>query len=125
METNLIGAKIMRFKLIFFFLLLIISSELSAQENQNNQVLSSVNGRFVFGQVSDFRRDQYLLDTQTGRLWQIVETENKQQILQPVLFSSIDGTRTLLPEDPEIQIQRIQEIWDKNKVNDLPEENKK
>lgn len=26
-------------------------------------------GRFVLGQLSGFRRDQYLLDTQTGRVW--------------------------------------------------------
>lgn len=30
-------------------------------------------GRFVFGQISDYRRDQYMLDTQTGRLWKIVQ----------------------------------------------------
>ncbi|MDE2106171.1 MAG: hypothetical protein KGL39_53620 [Patescibacteria group bacterium] len=36
------------------------------------KVLQSPGGRFVFGQVSEFRRDQYMLDTQTGRLWAIV-----------------------------------------------------
>lgn len=35
------------------------------------KILSSSGGRFVFGQISDFRRDQFMLDTQTGRLWQI------------------------------------------------------
>jgi len=34
--------------------------------------LSSVQGRFVFGQISEYRRDQYMLDTATGRLWQKV-----------------------------------------------------
>ena len=34
-------------------------------------VLSAPGGRFVFGQVSDAARHQYLLDTQTGRLWSI------------------------------------------------------
>ena len=32
-------------------------------------VLSAAGGRFVFGQISEYRRDQYLLDTLTGRLW--------------------------------------------------------
>jgi len=32
-------------------------------------VLSASGGRYVFGQISSFRRDQFLLDTQTGRLW--------------------------------------------------------
>jgi hypothetical protein len=31
--------------------------------------LSATGGRYVFGQISESRRDQYLLDTQTGRLW--------------------------------------------------------
>lgn len=29
-------------------------------------------GRYVIGQVSDIRADQYLLDTKTGRVWQLV-----------------------------------------------------
>jgi len=32
-------------------------------------VLAAPGGRYVFGQISDWRRDQYLLDTQSGRLW--------------------------------------------------------
>jgi len=31
--------------------------------------LSAAGGRYVFGQISESRRDQYMLDTQTGRLW--------------------------------------------------------
>lgn len=41
------------------------------------QILKSENGRFVFGQISDWRRDQYMLDTQTGRLWKIVSRNYK------------------------------------------------
>ena len=37
----------------------------------DQRILASPNGRFVFGQVSDFRSDQYMLDTQTGQLWKI------------------------------------------------------
>lgn len=35
-------------------------------------VLSTAGGRYVFGQVSSARRDQFMLDTQTGQLWQLV-----------------------------------------------------
>lgn len=35
-------------------------------------VLSATGGRFVYGQVSAFGRDQFMLDTQDGRLWRIV-----------------------------------------------------
>lgn len=34
--------------------------------------LSTTQGRFVFGQISEYRRDQYVFDTATGRLWQKV-----------------------------------------------------
>jgi hypothetical protein len=36
------------------------------------KTLASPGGRYIFGQVSDFRSDQYMLDTQTGRLWRVV-----------------------------------------------------
>jgi hypothetical protein len=41
-------------------------------QREPGSVLSSQGGRYVFGQISPMRRDQYMLDTQTGRLWQIV-----------------------------------------------------
>ena len=34
--------------------------------------LSAPGGRYVFGQISSARRDQFMLDTQTGQLWQVV-----------------------------------------------------
>jgi hypothetical protein len=63
-----------------------------------NKSLSAENGRFVFGQISEFRRDQYMLDTKTGRLWRtavtsIGEGENKQEItlLEPILYVGPEG----------------------------------
>lgn len=64
-----------------------------------NKNLSSENGRFIFGQISEYRRDQYMLDTKTGRLWMIIGTsigegESKQEIplLRPVLYVGPDNT---------------------------------
>ncbi len=37
-----------------------------AQKKQN---VGSTGGRFQIVQISDFRRDQFLIDTNTGRLW--------------------------------------------------------
>ena len=67
------------------------------------KTLSTTNGRFVFGQISDFRSDQYMLDTQTGRLWQIVERTDEKgvstgRVLQVVPFVSVEGKLFLLPE---------------------------
>ena len=85
--------------------ILLLSVSATAQEPVKVQppaqkVLSSSSGRFVFGQISDFRRDQFLLDTQTGRLWQMVssgEGENARLVLQPVRFVGADGEYTLAP----------------------------
>lgn len=72
------------------------------------KVLSNSSGRYVFGQISEYRRDQYMLDTQTGRLWQIVTRKGKNpdgsestgdgfSILDPVPYSNIDGKLDLVP----------------------------
>lgn len=65
------------------------------------RVLGSPNGRYVFGQISDFRADQFLLDTQTGRLWQIVLIDT-HKFLQPILFDVVGDSRaSLTPPENE------------------------
>ena len=60
------------------FAVLTTASALAQQQKEpSGRVLSSANGRYVFGQVSEYRRDQYMLDTQTGRLWKIVSAKSK------------------------------------------------
>ena len=59
--------------------------------------LCSDQGRFVFGQISDSSKDQFMLDTQTGRLWRISETGRIGLFLQTVPYKSSDGTYTDLP----------------------------
>lgn len=73
------------------------------------KVISSENGRFVFGQISDFRSDQYMLDTKTGRLWTIVLKKSKNldgsdapgdgfRVLDPILYNDINGNLNLEPK---------------------------
>jgi len=64
-----------------------------------NKVLSSHNGRFVFGQISGLARDQYMLDTQTGRLWQLVATEDKSTLLQIVPYRHLNGDLSVVSEE--------------------------
>ena len=45
-----------------------------APEESDQTCLSSASGRFVFGQVSGSSKDKFMLDTLTGRLWQIAES---------------------------------------------------
>lgn len=60
-------------------------------------VLSAPGGRYVFGQVSMARADQYLLDTQSGRMWQIAKSKEGSMVLEPVLFVASDDGYSLLP----------------------------
>ena len=76
------------------------------QVSSSGQVLAASNGRYVFGQVSSFRRDQYLLDTQTGRLWQIVEDEEHRNKLQPVPFVQALGDEAFIP-DPLEEVETL------------------
>lgn len=94
-------------RLIFILSLTMFVGVANAQEKikvaqDQQKTLSSANGRFVFGQISDFRSDQYMLDTQTGRLWQIVERTDEKgspagRVLQVIPFVSVDGKLGLLP----------------------------
>ena len=46
-------------------------------------VLTSQSGRFVFGQVSE-SKNEFLLDTQTGKLWQLVLDRDSILVLIPI-----------------------------------------
>ena len=67
------------------------------QKEPHKGSLCSDQGRFVFGQISDSSKDQFMLDTQTGRLWRISETGRIGLFLQTVPYKSSDGTYTDLP----------------------------
>jgi hypothetical protein len=58
--------------------------------------LACENGRFVLGQLSEFRRDNFLLDTKTGRVWNVVVDKSAEDgteviVLQPVPFVGSGG----------------------------------
>jgi hypothetical protein len=53
--------------------------------------LATEGGRYVLGQISDARRDQYLLDTKTGRLWEVIEYTSRSKTDE-----SKTETRTML-----------------------------
>ncbi len=53
-------------------------------------------GRYVFRQLSDMRRDQYMLDTKMGRLWVIVLNPDDKRELQVVPYYD-QGNRFAMP----------------------------
>lgn len=51
---------------------LLFATAATAQEAPKRQMLGGPNGRFVLGQIGEFASSQYLVDTQTGRVWEVV-----------------------------------------------------
>jgi hypothetical protein len=64
------------------------------------KILSSGNGRYVFGQISDSGKDQFMLDTLTGRLWRIAESGDVGIFLRAVVYRNEDGKYSPVPEEP-------------------------
>ncbi|MEZ4395947.1 MAG: hypothetical protein R3C71_03475 [Candidatus Krumholzibacteriia bacterium] len=100
---------------------LLAPAQVSTPPATASNILQSPGGRYVFGQVSEYRKDQYLLDTQTGRLWQIVVDKNDVLSLQPVKFDQVFGFGAYLP-DPLEEIQSLREWAKQQWLKSLPKE---
>ena len=68
------------------------------QQKLEPKLLSSENGRFVFGQISPSSKDKFMLDTWSGRLWRIAESGEVGQFLRAVPYRIGDGEYNPLPE---------------------------
>jgi len=74
-------------------------------------MIGSDNGRYVYGQVGEMREDQYLLDTQTGRMWQkYVDKDSGESFLKEI------GRQNIIDPDTEKKIREKNPL-----VLDLPE----
>jgi hypothetical protein len=81
---------------IILLLSLVWAQILCAEEVR--PILSAPGGRFVFGQVSHGGNDQYLLDTVTGRLWNVRSREG-DRVLVPVRFvTDLPGVDVATPD---------------------------
>jgi hypothetical protein len=65
-------------------------------------VLSSMHGRYVFGQISDSDQDQFMLDTVTGRLWRLTKRSDIGVCLSTVPYRSAEGECSALPENASV-----------------------
>lgn len=62
-------------------------SPLFGDSSPVGSVLSNANGRFVFGQISEYQKDKFMLDTKTGALWKMVrDYEDNSSILEPISY---------------------------------------
>lgn len=85
--------------------LAVLSLPALAQVAVHPTTLSAASGRYVFGQINGMARDQYMLDTQTGRLWQMtcVKTDESDSsrcrmlVLQAVPYDSDAGVSDIPP----------------------------
>ncbi len=68
-----------------------------AQNISQYSPLACPGGRFVFGQVSESSKDQYMLDTWTGRLWRLTESGEVGKYLAPVPYKLKDGKYAPMP----------------------------
>ena len=68
-----------------------------AQKISSEKVLTSGTGRYVFGQISDSSKDQYMLDTLTGRLWRVGETSSGVH-LKEIPYKDDKGKLSPYPE---------------------------
>jgi len=68
-------------------------------QQPQQKVLSAENGRFVFGQISGSSKDQFMLDTATGRLWRIGASGKLGTFLQSIPYRNAKGECTILPEE--------------------------
>lgn len=76
-----------------------LSADALAQGRNQPAVLGG-QGRFVFGQINEFNADQYMLDTQTGRLWRLVDTASGEgSVLEPVPYALPGGGVQATPPD--------------------------
>jgi hypothetical protein len=91
-----------KYNTVLSILLFFVLSSLSYSaeiEIRPTGILASTNGRYVYGQISNFRRDQYMLDTHTGMLWILSEDKDKKLTLEPILYDYGDDIKYLCPAD--------------------------
>ena len=67
------------------------------QQKPHYGSLSSAGGRFVFGQISDSSKDQFMLDTFSGRLWRISKSGKVGIFLESVQYHVGEGKYSPLP----------------------------
>lgn len=71
-----------KFVLLMISLLVIVDCAYA-----KDQVLSTESGRYVFGQISDYAKHQYMLDTKTGALWQHVLDDDNKTVLEQIYYT--------------------------------------
>jgi len=67
------------------------------EKKSHQNVLSTAQGRFAFGQISESSDDKFMLDTFTGRLWRLNKRTDIGLCLTVIPYHSKDGKCSSLP----------------------------
>ena len=67
------------------------------QQKSHRAVLSTTQGRFAFGQVSESSEDTFMRDTVTGRLWRLTKRTDIGLCLTAIPYHSDDGKCSSMP----------------------------
>ena len=78
-------------KKLFFILLFMLFFPIASFADQPIRVN---NGRYVMYQHPTFRGDQYILDTQTGKVWQLVKTKDNAIVWEEMFFDCYSDDKT-------------------------------
>jgi hypothetical protein len=81
---------------------LIMAAIVSSQESKSTgRILGSSTGRYVLGQISDNAKEQFLFDTQTGRLWRLTMTDDSMMVLKEIPYVDINDVFAPSPNSIE------------------------
>lgn len=75
----------------FLTILLILSAQTVCFATETTTIN---NGRYVMYMNPQFRGDQFVLDTQTGKIWQMVSTKDGAIIFQQMLYDCYNNDKT-------------------------------
>jgi hypothetical protein len=79
-------------------------------QKSHQAVLSTTQGRFAFGQVSDSSEDKFMLDTFTGRLWRLTKRTDIGLCLTSIPYRNAEGECAPLPvEIPEAEPKGVKD----------------
>lgn len=67
-------------------------------------VLSAAGGRYVMGSITGVAAMTYVLDTQTGRVWQLVQGKTGESVLAPVNYMTLAGNRAVQPVEAAAEV---------------------
>jgi hypothetical protein len=71
-------------------LLILVTVPAAAQADMSTATAAAApigtGGRFVMGQLTNMRRDQYLLDTKTGRIWAVAMDPQGATEMMPIPY---------------------------------------